>query len=76
MEYRLKQEYLNLIKKDAILYGKVADVLDIGAPSLVYPLKRNSEKFTQKKVLRLLSEYLSVPEDDLVEEIAEPQTAA
>jgi hypothetical protein len=76
MRYRLKEEYIELIRYDAILWGRVADVMNIGAPSLKYQLDRNTEKLTQKKVLKLLSKCLNVPEDDLVEEIAEPQTAA
>jgi len=74
MEYRLKSQYIKAIQQDAILYGKVAHTLRISAPSLVFPLRKNSEKFTQKKVLRLLSEYLGVPENDLIEEVEETET--
>jgi hypothetical protein len=75
MEYRLKQQYIEAIKRDAVLYGKVAHAMGIGAPSLAFPLRKNSLKFTQKHILELLSDYLDVEENDLLEKINEPQAA-
>lgn len=75
MELRLKCEYVEKIKRDSVLYGLVADALNIGAPSLAIPLKKNSVKLTQKSVLKVLSKYLKVREDDLYEEIEEPENA-
>jgi hypothetical protein len=74
MEYRLKQTYIKRIKEDGILYGKVAHAMGINGPSLVIPLRKNSQAFMQKKILKLLSDYLGIPEDDLVEEIEESET--
>jgi hypothetical protein len=74
MEYRLKPEYIKRITEDGILYGKVAHAMGINGPSLAIPLRKNSQAFMHKKILKLLSDYLGIPEDDLVEEIEETET--
>lgn len=74
MKYRLKQEYIEAIKRDPDLWAKVAKTLGIGSASLAYPLRNNSIKFTQKNILKVLSDYLGVPENDLVKEIEESET--
>jgi hypothetical protein len=77
MEYRLKPEYIKRITEDGLLYGKVAHAMGINGPSLAIPLRKNSTAFTQKKILKLLSDHLGVSENDLVEEVeeSEPENA-
>lgn len=74
MEYRLKQTYIKRITEDGILYGKVAYAMGINGPSLAIPLRKNSQAFTQKKILKIISDHLGIPENDLVEEIEESET--
>ena len=75
MSYRLKTKYLKAIKEDQLLFGKVAYALSIGAPSLIAPLKNNSTRLTEKRVLEVISEHLNVPENDLYEDVEETENA-
>ena len=69
----LKQEIVEMIKDDAILYGKVAHSLGITAPSLRAVLKANNIKLTQIGVIRILKEHLGITKDsDLLTELQEP----
>jgi len=74
MAYRLKPEYIRRITDDGELYGKVAKKMKITGPSLAVPLRKNSKQLSRKEILELLSEYLGVPENDLIEEIEESET--
>ncbi len=68
----LKKEVVEEIKYDAVLYGKVAASLGIGAPSLRFVLARNHIKLTQASVLRILREHLGITKDsDLLTEMQE-----
>lgn len=60
----LKQEVLEAIKKDGLLYGKVAVALDRTPGSLRKILADNDEKLTQAGVLRILREHLGVAQDN------------
>lgn len=59
----LKQDIVDRIKEDQLLYGKVAYVLGIGAPSLRAVLRANHEKLTQAAVLRVLRDHLGKKKD-------------
>lgn len=75
MEYRLKPEIIELIRKDGALYGLVAQAMGITVPSLEYPLRKNSDDFTKKAVLKAISKHTGIAESELVEEITEPENA-
>lgn len=67
---RLRQEIVEKIKDDPLLYGKVAKALYIKPVSLPYLLDRNNIKLTRKPVLQILKKHLGVEQDsDLLEEI-------
>jgi hypothetical protein len=74
MEYRLKPEVIRQIIVDGTLYGKVAKAMNIQADSLVTPLRKNSDALTKKKILKVISDYLGIAENDLMEEIEENET--
>lgn len=68
----LKQEIVDTIKSDQLLYGKVAYILNIGAPSLRAVLKAKHEKLTQAAVLRIIREHLGIKKDsELLEPVKE-----
>lgn len=75
MKLRLKKEYLEKIKRDPRLYGEVAHALGVVTGSMLYLLRTNNVRFTQKNVLIVLSEYFDIPEEELVEEIKETENA-
>jgi len=70
-QYRLKKRIVTKIKTTPRLYGDVADALKIGVPSLINVLRSNHVKLTQKSVLKVLTDYLQIPEDELIDEIGE-----
>lgn len=70
----LKQEIVDTIKKDGLLYGKVAAALDRTPGSLRKILVDNDEKLTQAGVLRILREHLGIKKDmELLEELQIPK---
>ena len=66
----LKQEVLDKIKKDPILYGQVAESLGLQPISLFKVLRVENMKLTQAGVMKVLREYLGV-EDNMLLEILE-----
>lgn len=79
----LKKEVLDRIKKDPILYGQVASLTGHTILSMRKVLDENKPKLTQFSVLKHLSEYLKIkdqndllevePEDNNNTQIAEMQ---
>jgi hypothetical protein len=67
----LKQEILDEIKRDSMLYGKIGAELDISPTSLPRLLYSNDKRLTQINVLRILSEHLKINQNDLFEKIRE-----
>ncbi len=66
----LKQEYVEAIRNDGILFGKVAYILDVKPVSLPYILNINSTKLTQASVLQVLRNHLGIYKDsDLLTEM-------
>ena len=59
----LKNEIVTQIKKDPILFGKVASILGIGAPSLPRVLASNSFRLTEASCLKVLREHLGIKKD-------------
>ncbi len=74
MENALRQEIVEKIFSDPILYGKVADALFIKPISLPYLLKNNHIKLTRKPVLIVIKKHLGVAQDS--ELLSEFQEAA
>ena len=71
----LKQEILDKIKTDPVLFGKVMEELDTTPSYGLQLLKNESLKLTQAGVLQIIKDYLKVPQDsDLLEELQEPET--
>ncbi len=68
-ELILKKEILEKIKKDPVLFGKVAECLDTTVRYGLILVHNNDVKLTQANVLRILKNYLGVTKDsDLLEE--------
>lgn len=65
----LKQEIVDAIKKDQVLYGKVATLIDVTILSMRKVLNDNSRKLTEASVLKFLKEYLGVDESELLESV-------
>jgi hypothetical protein len=64
----LKQEILDRIKSDSMLYGKVGAELKISPASLPRLIYDKDNRLTQRGVLRILSEHLNIEnQDDLLE---------
>lgn len=63
----LKKEVLDRIKKDPILYGQVASLTGHTILSMRKVLDENKPKLTQFSVLKHLSEYLKIDQNDLLE---------
>lgn len=71
----LKQEILDEIKRDSMLYGKIGAELDISPASLPRLLYSNDKRLTQINVIRILSEHLKIDQNDLFEKIRETNLA-
>lgn len=70
----LKQEIVDKIKKDQILYGHVAALTDTTILSMRVVLRDNSVKLTQASVLNHLKNYLGIENDsDLLEVVSDSE---
>jgi len=68
----LKQEYLDKIKSEPMLYGKVCAELKISPASLPRLIYDRDNRLTQVGVLNILCDHLKVAsKDDLLETILE-----
>ena len=63
----LKNEILDTIKNDGVLYGKVANALNIKPVSLTYLLNNNSTKLTQISVMNVLRNHFKAKDSELLE---------
>lgn len=64
----LKQDIVDKIKSDQILYGQVAYLIDVTILSMRTVLNENSPKLTQASVLNHLKNYLGLEnESELLE---------
>lgn len=59
----LRQDINEIIRKDAMLYGKVATALNIVPMSMSRILTANSLRLTEASVLKVIREHLNVTED-------------
>lgn len=69
----LKQDILNKIKSDSMLYGKIGAELKMSPTSLPKLIYDKDNRLTQRGVLRILSEHLNVNQEDLLEVITETE---
>ena len=60
MEIVLKQEIVERIKSDTVLFGKIAEKLGVRLVSLPQILYANPERLTQAGVLRIIREHLNI----------------
>lgn len=68
----LKQDILNKIKSDSMLYGKIGAELKMSPTSLPKLIYDKDNRLTQRGVLRILCEHLNIiNQDDLLETISE-----
>lgn len=68
----LKQEFVEKIQNDGILFGKVAYMLGVKPVTLPQILAANNAKLTQASVLRILREHLGITQDsELLTEMQE-----
>jgi hypothetical protein len=71
----LKQQIVDKIKEDPILFGRVAQALDLKPISLYNVLAQNHIKLTQAGVMMVLREYLGVQDNELLETLELMQNA-
>jgi hypothetical protein len=71
----LKQEILDNIKRDPILFGRVAEALGVAPTTLPRIIYDNDRKLTQIGVLKVLGKHLKKSQNDLLEEIRETNLA-
>ena len=69
----LKQDILNKIKSDSMLYGKIGAELKMSPTSLPKLIYDKDNRLTQRGVLRILSEHLNKNQEDLLEVITETE---
>lgn len=70
----LKQNILDRIKRDPMLYGKVAAELKISPTSLPRLIYDKDNRLTQRGVLRILSDHLNMAnQNDLLEEVSDSE---
>ena len=63
----LNQWVVDKIKTEPILFGQVAQALDLKPLSLFKVLSENHPKLTQAGVMKVLREYLRVQDSELLE---------
>jgi hypothetical protein len=63
---KLKPEIIELIKKGLEVKNRLQFELAISYLTLQRWLNTNHEKLTQEKVLRIISEELNIPKDELL----------
>lgn len=68
-KFLLKQEIVDKIKSDQILYGQVAYLIGVTILSMRIVLNENSAKLTQASVLRHLKEYLGIEDESELLEV-------
>lgn len=72
----LKQEILDKMKSDPLLFGKVGFILGISSMTLPKMIMLNDRRLTQASVLRVLREHLGIKKDsELLEEMPEKEVA-
>lgn len=70
----LKQDILDKIKSDSMLYGKIGAELKISPASLPRLIYDKDNRLTQRGVLRILSEHLDIKnQNDLLEVVTESE---
>lgn len=70
----LKQKIVEAIKKDTILYGKVAFILGVSIRSMERILIANRPELTQAAILKLLKDHLGKKQDsELLEPVQVPE---
>ena len=66
----LRQETIEKINKDQILFGKMAHACDVAPITFTRLLKSNtSPKLTQATAIKVLREHLNVEDSELLEEM-------
>lgn len=68
MAKRFKQEVLEEIKKDPLLYGNVAEAMGIGLTSMPMAIKRNGPTINQYSIVTLVASHLGKEPEELLEE--------
>jgi hypothetical protein len=72
--FALKQDIVDVIKKDPILYGEIASLTGHTILSMRKVLNdNNSIKLTQLTVLKHLSDKLKINQNDLLEVVTEKE---
>jgi hypothetical protein len=59
----LKQEIVDVIKSDPLLYGEVANALGVAPMSLTRILKANDKRLTQFSVLQIIRKHTGERQD-------------
>jgi len=74
----LKQKIIGRIKKDQLMYGKIAYILGVSISSMPRILAANRPELTQSAIIKTLKKHWGVAQDnELMEkkQIPEKQTA-
>jgi hypothetical protein len=69
-QWVLKEEVIDAIKSDQLLYGKVAKALSVNITSMPRILVNKSVKLTQVTVLEVIASHLQKKQKDLIELVA------
>lgn len=72
-ELVLKPEVLEAMKRDPMLYGKVAAAINASPLSMPDMIRKNHRRFTEAKALKVMAEHLGKDEKDLITEAAEAE---
>lgn len=59
----LRSEIVDAIKRDQLLYGKMAYLLGVSIRSMPRILAANSPKLTEAAVIKILKEHLKISKD-------------
>lgn len=67
----LSERALEFIKDNGVVYGRIADALNISPMSLVNLIYNNSAKLTQASVIRILEKEMGVQVNEILCELQE-----
>lgn len=68
---KFKQDTLESIKSDPLLFAKVCKAMDVKPTSLPMIIERNGNNLNQYSIVALVATHLNKNPEDLVEEVSE-----
>lgn len=71
---KFKQEVLRKMKSDLELFTRLGKALNLKPTSIGQTIERNGNTLNQYSIVKLVSDYLKVNPEELVEDVAEATT--